>query len=319
METTTFSFNKIIFIESINISKHPRLAIGDKLIHDLENKILSIQSTTNALNGLSCKLIKVNGCDDFEKVCSQIATDCENGCRPIIHFICHGYYNKSTNVSFMWLSSPTSAAGYEPISWSCVSHCLEKINVACHNNLLVTMCVCHGLLSIADLLDEGHRIPFWCLLSKSTSVSLNEGLKMLDFYLELIQTLSLNEAITHFKCLAYNSSTPVENQLSPTFSDAIFTHVLRTEFQKRLDNTYLENKAKEFWGSLGISVPTQLHIGLYKNIYQKDISEIYCHLRDFKFMFDIYPEERKRFILPETYDELMKLNTNSSRKEQPSE
>ena len=118
--------------------------------------------------------------------------------------------------------------------------------------------------------------------------------------------------IKHFKSLAYTSTTPIENQLSPTYSDSIFTQIIHMELKKRLDNTYLESKAKEFWASLGIFAPTQSHIDLYKNLHQKDISEIYCHIRDFKFMFDIYPEERERFILPETYEELMKLNINSS-------
>ena len=45
---------------------------------------------------------------------------------------------------------------------------------------------------------------------------------------------------------------------------------------------------------------------LYIKIYKEDIRRIYEDLVYKKFMFDLYPEERERFDIPKTYEELMK-------------
>ena len=319
MKTTSFRFNKIYFIESINttITNHKQLAIGNELLNSLSKRIESLKEQSDEYKDLSCELIEIDGVDSWYKTFEKIEEDCKNDNYPIIHFICHGNYNSKTNEAYMWLAdSNNRIIGYTPIQWSEVMYSLEKINIACRNNLLVTMCVCYGFYSLRNLLDIQHRIPFWCLLSKPNPVTLQEGENMLSFYIELIQNRSLDSALKLLHDVSYNDSTEENDKLKFTFSDYLFINIIREEFKRRKDETYLRNEAIKEYNNNKIYMYYELGVfqDMFISSYMSKRNEIYIDIKNKKFMLDIYPEEKNRFDLPESYDDLMNFSQN---KEQP--
>lgn len=312
MKTTTFSFNKIYFIESINsnIEEDKDLAIGKPLMDVLQKQIDSLKQKDNKYQDLSGELIEINGLNEWNEAFGKIEQECKNGTFPIIHFICHGYYKKETNSSFMWLADTNKPTfGYIPLQWSDVTYTLERINIACHNNLMVTMCVCYGFYALKNIFDQQHRIPYWCLLSKPNPVSLDEGINMIYFYISLIQNHSLNDALEKLHEVSYNDTTEETEKLKFVFADYWYTWLIHKELTRREDIKCLEEIARNVYQGdilLQYMYKWEDFLQLYIKIYKEDIRRIYEDLVYKKFMFDLYPEERERFDIPKTYEELMK-------------
>lgn len=311
---TTFLFNKIYFLESINtnIPKDKPLAIGDSLITELKEQINLLKAKDAKYEDLSCELIKIDGFDQWNNAVEKIVQECKNGVYPIIHFICHGYYNEKTKISFMCLSDGESDAGYSPIQWPQVTEALEKINMECHNNLMVTMCVCYGFYALTNLLNDKHRIPYWCLLSKPERVSLKEGKDILEFYLALIQNFDLNKALNLLHNISYNGLTENKDKLNFTFSDFMFSKCMQQAMKNNENNEFIREQAlKTYYSSIAQFIIKPLdYQKLFVDEFHKNRDVTYRNIMNYKFMFDLYPEERSRFNLPNSYEELMAWDIN---------
>lgn len=312
MKATHFMFNKIYLIESISNyrAEDNDLAIGAKLEKRISKKIDELKNIDSKYDSLSCELIKIDGRQQWEITMHKIEKEAQSGKYPIIHFICHGSYDSVTGTSCMYLADSTVSQFYTSIQWVDVARALERINIACHNNLMVTMCVCYGFCSLGNIFDDRHRIPYWCLLSKSKPVTLEEGLEMADFYISLIQNLNIEEALKNLHGVLYNDETEETDKLKFSTADYLFEHFIRKEFKLREDAKYMEKEAWKVYNQKHLSLywPWEWFLPAYKGIYAIEHNKIYKEISNYKFMFDIYPEEKERFDLPETYDELMRAD-----------
>ena len=280
MKPKSFSFNKIYLIESINtkIQGQEGLAFGSTLSEILTKELETLKANDPKHKNLSCELIKIDGLEDWQATMDRIADDCNKGIRPIMHFICHGVYDEKKNITCMLLADSKNAfSGYTSISWEKVARSLEKINVACHNNLMVTLATCYGSLLYSVLLQNDLRIPFYCLLSKPSTVSKNESIGMLCFYVSLLNNHKLDSAKNDLYQYVYNGEVPEgNNKLDITYADEIFKNLVKLRCKNEKTG-----ECKAFW----------------KQNYESVVA--------YKFMYDLYPEEKYRIDLPSTFEELM--------------
>ena len=305
-------FNKVYFIESINTSykdgKDVPLAVGEMLEKGVKQRIQDLTKIDRNYSQMSCELIRVDGIEGWINAIGKIVGESRTGIYPIVHFICHGAFDKNAKTSGLCIADGTSPQGYIPMPWSHVAASLAMINEACHNNLMVTMSACYGYCLWGNLFDKEIRAPYYCLVSKKSKVWNYENNAMLDFYAELITSRSVLKAINALHKAAYKDQIEGIDKIEADYADETFKALLRKEYKRRetpeyihetLKNLYEQSHVESFGWKLEdyIRRMTPVQLQMQKKKYKS--------IRDYKFMFDIYPEERDRFDLPETYDELM--------------
>jgi len=117
----TFNFNKVYFIVSDELSKFAEMLFTDVV----ERRCLQAN--------LFSELIIINNKSDFEIAVREIIEECKkNEILPYIHFECHGS------------SEGVSLKSNECYSWDDFGDYLTRINIACKNNLFVSMASCYG-------------------------------------------------------------------------------------------------------------------------------------------------------------------------------
>lgn len=298
----TFNFNKIIIIQSINPSDSAQALLrepGPYLKDEVDKKLAELKAKDNSYKDVECELKYINSIDEWQEEWKVITSECKNGVKPIIHIISHG------SEDALYINDQGTS---RPILWKCVYNELEKANIACHNNIFVTMCVCYGFHSLKKLLKGQHRIPFVGLLASPDTVNVYDAkVRFTDFYLSLIADANVCEAMKMViddinKVWGKIGKKP--NDLVITFSDDLFIKSFKETYKQRLNPDYLRKEAENALLSSGLPVSNELVL-LYIDDYNKRIPEIYQNIVDHKFMFDLYPEERQRFNIPNSIEKMM--------------
>ena len=107
----------------------------------------------------------------------------------------------------------------------------------------------------------------------------------------------------------FGTTTEETEKLKFVFADYWYTWLIHKELTRREDIKCLEEIARNVYQGdilLQYMYKWEDFLQLYIKIYKEDIRRIYEDLVYKKFMFDLYPEERERFDIPKTYEELMK-------------
>lgn len=299
----TFHFNKIIILQSINPCDSSQKLLcepGPYLKTEIDKKLAELKANDNSYKDVVCELKFINSIDEWQNEWTKIVEDCANGIKPIIHIVSHG------SKEALYINNNGTAL---PILWMDVYSVLEKANIACHNNIFVTMCVCYGFHSLKRLLKDQHRIPFVGILASPDTVHVYDAkVRFTDFYLSLITGRDVYEAMKLVlddinKVWSVIGSKP--NDLIIKFADDLFVENFKEVYNLRQDPNYLKREAIMSLWSSGLPVSENI-IQLYVEEYNKRIPEIYQKMVDNKFMFDLYPEERQRFDIPSNLKDLMK-------------
>ena len=303
----SFTFNKVYIVRSLNPNNTQLLAPGDLLYQQLN------------LQNVPCELCDVShGIVDFNQIMNKIVGDCvTKDIKPIIHFICHGAEpcQKYPNGALALWDHQEGSIIY---TWDKILPYLEHINIVCKLNLFVSMCVCYGFYSLLHLLDESHRIPFCGLLASPDPINLHCAIVgFARFYESLIANKSTSTAIDDLQKSLMPLKNWYEQQNIPMerflvlFSDDLFTHAAKEDFQKNRSSIF------KLW-KLGLYIFKRIKnrnirnhaiVAFIKENYKKYPS-LFKRMKDHKFMLDIYPDQQERFDLPKDIKDLMKQNKN---------
>lgn len=293
--------NKIVIIDAIgnHIDDYEQRCVASSLYQTLNDKISDLQTQNDFAKSLSCELVKVRGKEQWNEKLTKIEQDCKNGVRPIIHFVSHGL------IKGMQIAD-RSAEKYEIILWDDVYSVLTKINIACHNNLFVSMCVCHGFWSMIHLLNR-RRIPFCGLLASPDAVSAEEVNNLIPaFYIELLEKTTFTDAKKRFEKVVHSlEKDGVEvGRWYIKQTDMEFVKAVRGDYERRSTLFRVRQIAKKEFKRRRFPVISEAMIRWFIGMNFKYVPKFYQEIRDELFMRDLYPEEYTRFNLPTTYDKL---------------
>ncbi|MBI5015257.1 MAG: hypothetical protein HZB55_07165 [Deltaproteobacteria bacterium] len=168
---TIATFNKIYIIESLR-----EMHSGKRLEDAIFWKGL-------AIGGPTCQLFQPRGSAEFLFVLEDIRRDAEAGIYPIIHIEAHGS------------KDGLEVASGAFIAWDALRERLTAVNVACRNNLLVTMAACEGA-HLFQVVKPTERAPFCGLIGPKKEIAAGElESDYSAFYSELLQSFDGNRAI----------------------------------------------------------------------------------------------------------------------------
>lgn len=293
--------NKIFIIDAIgkHIDDLEQSYVASSLYQTLSDKISELQQSSIQYASLSCAKVQVRGRNQWDDVLNNIENECIGGARPIIHIVSHGLVNG------LQIADKT-ALGKELIPWSDVYRALTKINIACHNNLFVSMCVCYGFWSMLNLLNR-KRIPFCVLLASPDEVSVEEVNCLIpSFYITLLEGLSFSKAKEKFNQVMdrlMRDNVEVQRWYIKQ-ADIEFVKAARNDYERRSTLFRVRQIAKKEFRRLGCRVITEKMIRWFMGVNFRWVPSLYQKMKDDLFMRDLYPEEYKRFDLPATYNKL---------------
>lgn len=244
----------------------------------------------DAIEKLDAELIIANTKREFINFLVRVSYEAETTeLFPIIHLEIHGSDDKKGLI----LNSG------EFTSWEEIKPELTRINVAVKNNLLVTLAVCHGAYLIF-ILRPTDRAPVWGLVGPVIKVNTQDvAISFNAFYDELLTSFNGDRAVKKL-------NETLEGE--PYRYDFINCEFLfREVYQKHLSEDYthdsLNKRAKRMARRLrnqpnwqGKS-PKQIR-RIVKNELLESRRPKFEEYQEKFFMYDLYPENRDRFIVP---------------------
>lgn len=249
-----------------------------------------------AQKGLTHDYIEVHSRSDLKKAINHIKNSCQTEhTMPYIHVECHG------NESGLKLTSKAT------IKWNDFANQLVAINIACRNNLIVSLATCYGGQIVNTLLkglapnNKKIRTPFFGMIGPSSEIKYGEvepGYE--DFFRVLIEDRDVLSAYEELKKHLSESKGYITNSCETIFErlvhDYLELHVKSNE-GKDLLHAKITNLKKVFQDKNG-RMPNDSELPMLdaivrgENLYFKLFDEI----RRIYFMIDLYPENDKRFI-----------------------
>jgi hypothetical protein len=270
---TTAIFNKIYIIESL-----PQMHSGQRLEDTIFWKGL-------ALDGPVCELSQPQRSVELLSVLDKIKRETDEGIYPIIHIEAHGS------------KEGLKIASDEFIAWEVFRERLAMINVACRNNLLVTMAACEGAY-LFQVVKPTERAPFCGLIGPKKKIPAGElESDYSAFYSELLESLDGNRAIEKL-----NTNSPESHRY--LFFGCNYLFVLAygryhsrqctgAGLRKRTERLVSDARAKGLMHKLSLKEIRRL---VKKHL--RDMQEEYFEkYKDHFLMIDIYPDLRARWDL----------------------
>lgn len=295
-----FTFNKVYIIRSLNPAQPQMWLPGNTLLNELRKA--KVESEPVDI---------LDGWIGFNREIIRIAGECiTNNIKPIVHFICHGgepstkyprgamaFWNKNTNSNDIY-------------EWEQILPYLEYLNLVSHFNLFVSMSVCHGFYSLLNMLQDYHRIPFCGLLASPNPISLVSSIVGFpEFYTSLVQNKDITVAIDDLRRAVEPLRPYYENQglkleeYLVLFSDELFTKAAKDDYKKnRSSLAALWRLGKKIYYRMRSRRDEHIRAFVGKNL--REYPTFFLQMRDYKFMLDVYPEERPRFELPDSIEDL---------------
>jgi len=293
----TFNFNKIYFIVSDSDS--------NKVI-DIYHSLIERKCEQSSL---ACELIDIEDFGTYQSIINNLASVIKTeSILPYIHFECHG---SKDGIRFK---------NDDRLSWEDFGESLSRINVACKNNLFVSMAACYGgyltLSSLKHIMDKhNQRAPVCGFLGPNDVInygSLEEGIYY--FFDELLTSFDFKKSIA-----ALNTHS--------NYSPGYTIKTCQFQFREVVENYIRENLSSNFQSKVSFyaKIASVLDLkfrttGLLANSTDINNLEIllkdkYFYIRFFNeialkyFMIDLYPENKNRFSLLadiDNWDELLR-------------
>lgn len=281
----TFNFNKVYFIVSDELSRYAEMLFTD------------VVERRCSQAALFCELIDVVTKADFENTIANIVQNCQvNGVLPYIHFECHGS------------SEGVSLKSGECYNWDDFGDYLIRINIACKNNLFVSMASCFGgYLSLPTLknilIGKVQRAPVCGFLGPNGEIEYNKlETGFTEYFNELLVSYDFNAAID---LLNRHSLYPQGYNINTC--QYLFKHVMDDFISKNLTERF-SSKVKYDSKIYELLMQRFRLTGYYP--IETDFIKLTKELKDKQFyinffndtakkyfMIDLYPENKSRFAL----------------------
>lgn len=225
---------------------------------------------------------------DWDKAIEKILHDKHQ--HPLIHFEMHGDEKEGLSLRLG-----------DYVAWSDVIKDLTKINLRSEFNLIITMAVCYSTKLAFNISMVKSPAPYLFSVSTGLKVQCEATYKMFSvFFKELIETTELYSALKQVGKTNPNLPPMFDILKVPflfenTFKNYALQHQNDGQIEKEFYHSFPETQEREL---------TKEEFENYKNafvtMFSYEADKYYRKCRDIFFMFDIYPNNRLRFILPDS-------------------
>jgi len=291
-----FAFNKVYVIESLK-DNDPRSG------QDLYNDII-VRTAKRQNDQFSHELFVVNTCSELKEKIGLLVQRTANASEfPMIHFEIHG--NKDGFV----------LGSGELLKWEELYMLLAQINLNIGNNLFITSAVCYGgyLLQIVQL---DAPCPFYGIIGSFDELTYSEHMESYsEFYQEFLTTCHLTDSLNAF----HEANKQKTGKFSFIFTDEVFMNAYAEYTRLNSNPAFREKRAKEAVLEHVKSHPLPAYLDrvakrkeirrlekLFLKRLQAKQDGFYRDTVNSFFMLKYYPENRARFDIPESYEEMQK-------------
>jgi len=211
----------------------------------------------------------------------EIAVQCRNGVRPIIHFELHGSIHGFSLIE-------------GALDWGKVYEFLVMVNIASQFNLFITTGVCFSNFAMSLLLPTMPAAFKGLLGSFETMYDDDIYLQYTAFYNELFNSLDLEKAIKEF----HISNPGISDGYKLLDAEEIFKNI----YQKYLDDTgslsIFRQRFDEELKKRRIKLSSAKHNEMFLDfvrLAQNTQKENFIKHRDRFFMYNLIPENRSLY------------------------
>ncbi|PEH80351.1 hypothetical protein [Burkholderia gladioli] len=212
--TSNFLNSHVFIIDGLTTGE---LQTGRQLYDDL------LDLGYNEAGSASVEYRRVASSGEVLQALEEIVEYARLGCKPIIHFECHGDADGGLQVG----------GSRDMVSWESIEPLLRRINLASKCNLGVVMAACYGLYAITPL--KIHRpTPFYFLIGPQDEVTAGAlRNEMPAFYRTLFRTENLDAALASVpSCRLYHA----ERFLAVSFGRYLKRGCIGNARLKRVEN-----------------------------------------------------------------------------------
>jgi len=273
-----FKFNKVYVIESLNNSVEN--LTGEELYNDL------LKWKEYQLKDFKSELIQVNNMKEFFEKIEYIKDECATkGHYPIIHFEIHGSKDKSGLI----------VNSGELITWSDLYNDLIEINSVVGNNVFITLAVCYGAY-IMELIKPNNPSPFWGFIGSFETIEESDlMIRYNEFYDEFLKSFDLDSAVKRL----HESNQNIPSSYSFINSELTFKNVLRQYFEQKFTEIEIKKRFNDGLSQEKINIKDRnakhnFRIKFKVELLKSKKNYFEEHKSKF-FMFDNFPENKKRF------------------------
>lgn len=277
MERFDYRFDKIFVLKS--------LGDADTYADDLYNK--TIEPCASKV-GLATEYIQnIYNVEDWDKTIDKICHDEHK--YALLHIEMHGDKENGLQLRLG-----------EFIPWPKVIEDLTKINIHSEFNLIVTMSVCYSTMNAFDISMVKRPAPYLFSVTTKKEVLGCDTYQMFTiFFKELIETKELYSALKRVE----NKHPELAKLFDILAVPFLFENVFRAYAESYKDSEIIKRGFYRSLPDVQERDMTKEEVEKYQDAfahnYYAEANELYRKYRNIFFMFDIYPQNRDRFKLPD--------------------
>lgn len=273
-----FLFNKLYVIESLDLTE---IKTGTELYNDLLR-----WKEVEHKEKLVVELVEISNKNNFLQYLKKIESESsDNGIFPILHLEIHG----SENLDGLILNSG------ELVSWDEMYFYLININLNVGNNLFLTLAVCHGAYLMQSIkLDK--PAPFLRFIGSFDLITTSDiMLRYYEFYKEFLDSFDLNSAFNKLQ----KSNPNIPSAYRIITSELTFKEAYQNYINEKTSERGIVERKKQVQKDENLKFVNRQERRDFEKKFSKNVrrtKDMYYkkHKRIF-FMFDKFPENKKRF------------------------
>lgn len=271
-------FNKIYVIESLGPKD---LHAASRLYNDI------IKWETQKLKGLYCEFFHIQNSSELHSLFIEIAEETKRNRKyPILHMDFHG-----SKKGF-------SLGSGKIMEWEELFFHFREINIACRNNLLITLAACYGVY-LTKIVKPTEPVPFWGLIAPNKDIRQGDiDVDFKNFYEELLTSLNGDKALEKLILAKHTAAQRY------SFHNCINLYrIAYSNYHRRFCTGKNVKKRIEDLITRARSTPSLIRMPIgdvrkkVKYEIRKNEREHFDKCRKVFFMIDIYPENDARFKL----------------------
>jgi hypothetical protein len=268
------TFNKIIVLESLPAGE---ISTGKNLY---ENVLIWKEMN---YTGLSCTFNKISNTKDIIEALEIIYNETKNNnIHPVIHIEMHGNKNGLS----------TSSGDF--LEWNTLYPYLQRINISCQNNMLLTLAACYGIY-ITKISKTTKPAPFWGLVAPVKPIKSRDlEISFQSFYEEILNSHNGDIALKKLNT-TYGNDEKTRYAFWPCV--LIFKEAYKAYYKNNCTGKSFRGRIENLVTKVRIANPTIPITQLRRDVKNKlkNHDEYFSECRKIFFMIDKFPENDIRF------------------------